>query len=116
MDARKALGFIGTVTSVFSYPQKDRINEAMAVLFRLIEKDEKYRWHDLRKNPKDLPERDGEYYVYQYVYFLTSPDPNSERCEPAYCIDEFKNGKFMNQFDGGELIAWREIEVFKEEE
>ena len=34
--------------------------EALFMAIKALEKADKYRWHDLRKNPDDLPEAIGE--------------------------------------------------------
>ena len=95
-----------------------------------LKKAEKHRWHDLRKDPKDLPTtwEDGKFYecvhenhIYDGYY-------------PSYQYDEELGfGKILNQYDASTLdykgskfytieemkhekiIAWREIEPFEED-
>lgn len=73
---------------------------------------DKYRWHDLRKNPNDLPIKDGLYAV-AVKYFA------EEKSEIGF-------GQFENMYGYGSgwsaimpscgtVIAWREIEPFEEE-
>lgn len=83
---------------------KDR--SADEFLEALIDKAEKYRWHDLRKNPNDLPK-------------------DEELC---LVVDEFKNYNiaFLSAHRTSNTwsphrniairqpIAWKEIELFEE--
>ena len=62
------------------------------------------KWHDLRKNPKDLPAENQEVLVY-----FTLPDKSKN----AVTLAEFKNNDF-NYVDLQDVIAWYEIPNFRE--
>lgn len=78
---------------------------------------EKYRWHDLRKNPEDLPDEGKKV----YVCYKRHPNAHGEQ-KIAYGTDVYrhmcdnKDGtKFCIFGKGNRVIAWREIEKFEEE-
>ena len=77
---------------------------------KALEKADKYRWHDLRKNPDDLPEAicggDESEYV---LAMIGTPEWNS--WEQAY----YHHGKKMWSTYEQNVFAWRYIEPFKEE-
>ena len=78
---------------------------------KALEKADKYRWHDLRKNPDDLPEAIGGSYVSEYVFVMIgTPEWNS--WEQAY----YKHDKQMWSTYEQNVFAWRYIEPFEEEE
>ena len=60
--------------------------------------------HDLRKNPKDLPEENQEVLVY-----FTLPDKSRN----SVAIAQFKSNDF-DIVDLQDVIAWCEIPTFKE--
>lgn len=63
------------------------------------------QWHDLRKNPNDLPKEDKKYFVYTNLgnYYFT-------RFRKTYWI-----GVTTNEFvSNNAVIAWCEIPQFKE--
>ena len=94
---------------------------------KALEKADKYRWHDLRKNPKDLPRNLDKSVMYTCVHENHLYDPEY----PAYYfnIEREEFGFWRNVFDDATLgfcvfdtlsdlgyervIAWREIEPFK---
>ena len=85
--------------------------EAWDMAIKALEKADKYRWHDLRKNPDDLPEAIGGGYESEYVLVMTgTPEWNS--WEQAY----YHHGKRLWSTYEQNIIAWRYIEPFKEEE
>ena len=59
-------------------------------------------WHDLRKNPNDLPEENQEVLV-----LFTLPDKSKNDVITA----QFENNDF-NFVDLQDVIAWREIPTF----
>ena len=71
----------------------------------MLEESEKYRWHDLRKDPDDSPKESGYYFC--YGTWLSG----REQYETAYYDGECEWDIVYN-FN---LIAWREIEPFEEE-
>lgn len=70
---------------------------------------EKVVWHDLRKNPNDLPKRDGEYLTNIGVLVFDNSFGNSWQtllCEACDYYEDVSN----------EVIAWCEIPKFEVEE
>ena len=84
--------------------------EAWDMAIKALEKADKYRWHDLRKNPDDLPEDNG-YGESDYVLVMIgTPEWNS--WEQAY----YHHGKRLWSTYEQNVFAWRYIEPFEEEE
>ena len=78
---------------------------------KALEKADKYRWHDLRKNPDDFPEAVGGGYESEYVLVMIgTPEWNS--WEQAY----YHHGKRLWSTYEQNVFAWRYVEPFKEEE
>ena len=75
-----------------------------------LEKANKYRWHDLSKNPDDLPEADGNSESDYVLVMIGTPEWNS--WEQAY----YHHGKRLWSTYEQNVFAWRYIEPFKEEE
>lgn len=87
------------------FPRKVR-----EVCLKALEKADKYRWHDLRKNPDDLPEAD-EYGRSEFVFVMTGT-PEWYSCEWAYYHHDKKLWSIYEQ----DVFAWRYIEPFEGEE
>ena len=88
----------------------DEILELNKIVIKALEKADKYRWHDLRKNPDDLPEAIGGGYESEYVLVMIgTPEWNS--WEQAY----YKHDKRMWSTYDQNVFAWRYVEPFKEE-
>ena len=84
--------------------------EAIEMAVEALEKADKYRWHDLRKNPDDFPEAVGGGYESDYVLVLIgTPEWNS--WEQAY----YHHGKRLWSTYEQNVFAWRYIEPFEEE-
>ena len=96
------------------YDDTSRVNEILQlnkIVSKALEKADKYRWHDLRKNPDDLPEAIGGGYESDYVLVMIgTPEWNS--WEQAY----YHHGKRMWSTYEQNVFAWRYIEPFEEEE
>ena len=85
--------------------------KAWHMAIKALEKADKYRWHDLRKNPDDFPEAVGGGYESDYVLVMIgTPEWNS--WEQAYYHHDKKLWSTYDQ----NVFAWRYIEPFKEEE
>ena len=81
------------------------------IVIDALEKADKYRWHDLRKNPDDLPEAIGGGDESEYVLVMIgTPEWNS--WEQAY----YHHGKRLWSTYEQNVFAWRYVEPFKEEE
>ena len=98
----------------YVYDNIDRIDEILKlnkIVIKALEKADKYRWHDLRKNPDDLPEAIGGGYESDYVLVMIgTPEWNS--WEQAY----YHHGKRLWSTYEQNVFAWRYIEPFEEEE
>ena len=95
------------------YDDISRVDELLQlnkIVKKALEKSDRYRWHDLRKNLDDLPEAD-EYGCSEYVLVMTgTPEWNS--WEQAY----YHHGKRLWSTYEQNVFAWRYIEPFEEEE
>lgn len=78
----------------------------------MLEECEKYRWHDLRKDPKDLPEKEGLYAV-TVKYDTESTEIGFGYYEHMYGYSSGWSALMPNY---GNVIAWKEIEPFEEDE
>ena len=85
--------------------------EAIKMAVEALEKADKYRWHDLRKNPDDLPEAD-EYGCSEYVLIMIGT-PEWDNHEWAYY--NYNTKGWSTPFYEQNVFAWRYIEPFKEE-
>lgn len=98
----------------YVYDDTSKVDELLQlnkIVSKAFEKADKYRWHDLRKNPDDLPEAIGGGYESEYVLVMIgTPEWNS--WEQAY----YKHDKQMWSTYDQNVFAWRYIEPFKEEE
>ena len=96
------------------YDSTSKVNELLQlnkIVSKALEKADKYRWHDLGKNPNDLPEAIGDGYESGYVLVMIgTPEWNS--WEQAY----YHHGKKMWSTYEQDVFAWRYIETFKDEE
>ena len=93
----------------FYIPLGDSL-EAIDKAIEVLEKADKYRWHDLRKTPDDLPEAIGGGYESEYVLVMIGT-PEWYSCEWAYYHHDKKLWSIYEQ----NVFAWRYIEPFKEE-
>lgn len=90
------------------------------ILNKALEKADKYRWHDLRKNPDDLPPHGMKVECQHLPNLITD-------AEELVVFHYFINGNFVYNWDldtdvrsktfgqriYGDIIAWREIEPFE---
>ena len=84
--------------------------KAWHMAIKALKKADKYRWHDLRKTPDDLPEAIGGGYESEYVLVMIGiPEWNS--WEQAYYHHDKKEWSTYEQ----NVFAWRYIEPFKGE-
>ena len=84
--------------------------EAIEMAVDALKNADKYRWHDLRKNPDDLPEADGNSESDYVLVMIGTPEWNS--WEQAY----YHHGKRLWSTYEQNVFAWRYIEPFEEEE
>ena len=97
----------------YVYDDTSKVDELLQlnkIVSKALEKADKYRWHDLRKNPDDLPEAIGGGYESDYVLVMIgTPEWNS--WEQAY----YHHGKRLWSTYEQNVFAWRYIEPFKGE-
>lgn len=112
MNREKVLSILANPSKMFTDEWNNAYNE-------LCDYTWKYRWHDLRKNPEDLPEdiyrnviiayedfEEKSGYKYYDVAFLDVDD--------LWYSAEISNYGYHDE--GFFVVAWREIEPFEEEE
>lgn len=85
--------------------------EALDMAMDTLENAEKYRWHDLRKDPNDLPSKSTE-------SVLTEHKVCGIRC---YAVCQYTDNGFEDGVNPAELVsktvvAWKEIEPHEVEE
>lgn len=88
----------------------DEILKLNKIVSKALEKADKYKWHDLRKNPDDLPEADGNDESDYVLVMIGTPEWNS--WEQAY----YHHGKRLWSTYEQNVFAWRYVEPFEEEE
>lgn len=100
--------------------------QVLNVVSWLFNKQQKYRWHDLRKNPNDLPDVEHP----ERAWFEVVQKDNEEQLIRARMQydDDYGFGFYIESVDGciefttaaeerlAEVVAWREIEEFESEE
>ena len=91
----------------WNYPMDYTI--AFEEAIKALIKADKYRWHDLRKNPDDLPEAIGGGYESEYVLVMIGT-PEWNGWEQAY----YHHGKRLWSTYEQNVFAWRYIEPFEE--
>ena len=95
-------------TDKFQRCTSSEFDDAIYVAIEALEKADKDRWHDLRKNPDDLPEAIYGGYESEYVLaMIGTPEWNS--WEQAYY---HHNKKLWSTYDQN-VFAWRYIEPFE---
>lgn len=93
-------------------PSRTLIDAYRTFLKEMLEECEKYRWHDLRKDPKDLPNKCGLYIVC-IEYPTEEKEVGMGYYENMYWYRRGVRPRIPNY---GNVIAWREIERFEEDE
>ena len=97
----------------YVYDDTSKVDELLQlnkIVSKALEKADKYRWHDLRKNPDDLPEGfEGSYESDYVLVMIGTPEWNS--WEQAY----YHHGKRLWSTYEQNVFAWRYIEPFKGE-
>ena len=97
----------------YVYDDTSKVDELLQlnkIVSKALKKADKYRWHDLRKNPDDLPEAiDGGYESDYVLVMIGTPEWNS--WEQAY----YHHGKRLWSTYEQNVFAWRYIEPFKGE-
>lgn len=96
--------------------------QVLDVASYLFEEQNKYRWHDLRKNPDDLPDVEHRRKAYFHVVQASKearPAILQYKKEFGFGIyNEFGNGPKFTGIDTdlvAPVVAWKEIEEFEGE-
>ena len=96
----------------YVYDDTSKVDELLQlnkIVSKALEKADKYRWHDLRKKPDDLPEAIGDGYESDYVLVMIGT-PEWNGWEQAY----YHHGKRLWSTYEQNVFAWRYIELFEE--
>ena len=96
----------------YVYDDTSKVDELLQlnkIVSKALKKADKYRWHDLRKNPDDLPEAIGDGYESDYVLVMIGT-PEWNGWEQAY----YHHGKRLWSIYEQDVFAWRYIEPFEE--
>ncbi len=88
----------------------DELLQLNKIVSKALKKADKYRWHDLRKNPDDFPEAD-EYGCSEYVLVMIGT-PEWDNHEWAYYNHNTRT--WSTPFYEQNVFAWRYIEPFEE--
>lgn len=83
--------------------------QVLNVVSWLFNKQQKYRWHDLRKNPDDLPEDNKDVLV-----SVKNGCVNRTRHDFYGWINATSKSSY--HYSDKSVLAWREIEEFESEE
>ena len=87
----------------------DELLQLNKIVSKSLKKADKYKWHDLRENPDDLPEAICNGHESDYVLVMIgTPEWNS--WEQAY----YHHGKRMWSTYEQSVFAWRYVEPFEE--
>ena len=88
---------------------QEQLAKCLGELKELKEYKERYRWHDLRKNPDDLPEDNKDVLV-------TVKGGCVNRTWHDSCGWRNATAKRASYYSDKSVLAWREIEEFESEE
>lgn len=119
-------------SKVFNFNGRDSYIEAINIAIEALKHQEQYRWHDLRKNPEDLPGEDD----CQDTFYECVHEGQEDESYPAYPVYQYATdlgfGSWENIFDPVTLgfvdsefitikemglepiIGWRYIDPFEE--
>lgn len=80
---------------------------------------DKYKWHDLIKNPKDLPDTIGEDYLTVCVngtYIVRTYGSDYGGIIRKGFLDCYGHEVKTHQRKAMQVVAWKEIEAFENED
>lgn len=87
--------------------------EACNVAIEALEKADKYKWHDLRKDPKDLPKSDVRYLCARWDYVSNTVFYDLLWfCSGQWCHLDHRREEICDYA----VVGWRYIEPFTEDE
>lgn len=110
-------------------PHSARTVEAFEMAIEALEKAEKYRWHDLRKNPEDLPKSDdgglyeivlkckySDYMRYSHAMRIMLSDDGEYWLDNEYgFLNHPKYKKGCGGDEKWDVVAWRRVDPFENE-
>lgn len=90
----------------------DELEKYCDELEEIVDEQNDYKWHDLRKDPKDLPKKDGKYLIYTEA--LIPFGYNKSELFKNYYVQDYCSDKnmFANVIVNDYVIAWKNIEGF----
>ena len=98
-------------------------SQGLALAEETFENAERYKWHNLRKNPNDLPEENDKEYLcikkdFQYDFFEFNTEYNCFGYIASMIHEELDSCPTESWFEGTdeEIIAWKYIEPFEDVE
>ena len=98
-------------------PQKRA--EAIDIAIKALEKEEKYHWHDLRKNPDDLPKNLSGSYLFEnkwgQVFKGTFRAVGDIKLFETHIYSKDHGGDIWLQYKTCNVVQWKEIEPFEED-
>lgn len=100
-----------TIESTIEYLKEECNSDYAEVAIEALEKANKYKWHDLRKNPEDLPSHNKKV----IVYYRKRNSENTLQYGTDRIISDYPKG-WRGFQKGNRVIAWKEIEGFEVEE
>lgn len=95
-----------THEDVVNYRKRYR---ALQIGAEAVHKQEMYKWHNLRKNPEELPK-----IGYTCLCFFDNGDVSAVvRYYDCWVYNELRGLRQMSEEDVDKILAWREIEPFE---
>ena len=102
-------------TELDAYKQLGTLEEVREAL----EKEEKYHWHNLRKNPEDLPKKLSGIYLFEnkwgQVFKGTFRAVGDIKLFETHIYSKEHGGDIWIQYKTCNVVRWKEIEPFEEE-
>lgn len=84
-----------------------------------LEKEEKYHWHNLRKNPEDLPKNLSGSYLFEnkwgQVFKGTFRAVGDIKLFETHIYSKQHGGDIWLQYKTCNVVRWKEIESFEED-
>lgn len=106
-DINFCIGFVESYLMEMNASEETK--EVCKTVTEILKKAEKYSWRDLRKNPDDLPKKDGNDESDYVLVLIGKPEWN--HWEQAY----YNHAKHMWSTYEQNVIGWKAIEPFEKE-
>lgn len=88
---------------------ESKVGKALIVAREALEKADEYKWHDLRKNPEDLPRSNGKYLVWRPHFYDENMGEiticyfdGTDTWHDSYGVD------FTRVLNRGDISAWKD--------